>query len=32
MKILRIEDNKSLVSTLKDVLESSGYEVDYSQL
>lgn len=29
MKILIIEDNKSLVSTLKDVLESSGYEVDY---
>lgn len=32
MKILIIEDNKSLVSTLKDVLEASGYEVDYSQL
>lgn len=29
MKILVIEDNISLVSTLKDVLESSGYEVDY---
>lgn len=29
MKILIIEDNISLVSTLKDVLESSNYEVDY---
>lgn len=29
MKILIIEDNISLVSTLKDVLESNSYEVDY---
>lgn len=29
MKILIIEDNISLVSTLKDVLESNNYEVDY---
>lgn len=29
MKILIIEDNVSLVETLKDVLESNGYEVDY---
>lgn len=28
MKILIIEDNKSLISTLKDVLESSGYELE----
>ncbi|WP_296254473.1 response regulator transcription factor [uncultured Ezakiella sp.] len=29
MRILLIEDNKSLVETLKDLLESRGYEVDY---
>ncbi len=29
MRILLIEDNKSLVETLKDLLESQGYEVDY---
>lgn len=29
MRILIIEDNKSLVETLKDLLESQGYEVDY---
>lgn len=29
MRILLIEDNRSLVETLKDLLESQGYEVDY---
>lgn len=29
MRILLIEDNRSLVESLKDLLESQGYEVDY---
>lgn len=29
MKILLIEDDKSLIDTLKDVLESNNYNVDY---
>lgn len=29
MKILIIEDDLNLVATLRDVLESNGYQVDY---